>query len=256
MKMKFAVVLCAAAWAAGAVELFKADNGDALSSGSSWVGGIAPGADDVALWDGETAGSGNWTYGLGADAAWGGIRFTNAVSGLTVTNDGHTLTLGAGGLDLSGVTSSGYISHLHLPLALAAPQTWKGGAGATYLYGPVSGTGPLILVGTKGWYAFHEPVTAAEGVTVNCAGVYLRTNAAFAGPVTVLPGNQLWVNRSDASEWAQLFPGRIVTNNGLVWFGGQPGTVRGANAGTTVACPFRSTMSRRTAAASPPIGST
>jgi len=135
------------AMAAHAAEIQKADNTDALALGSSWVGGVAPGADDTALFDGEaTPTATNWIYGLGGDVVWGGIRATNHVGDLIVTNDGSRLSLGAGGMDpaVKGVNWDNQVS-FDVPITLTAPQTWLAPGGGSYFWRPVDGTGSLTL---------------------------------------------------------------------------------------------------------------
>lgn len=226
MTKNLAVLLCTAVLTAGAAEFYKADNQDALSFGSSWVGGIVPGEDDVAVWDGDILTAEDWTYVLGDDLAWHGIRIINFASeSLTINNDGHTLTLGSGGLDLIEAESS-FKFYLYTPLTLSAPQTWSISKATAYLYGYIAGTDPLTLTGT-GWYAFYNPVTITAETLIDCVGVYLRENGSFAGPVTLLPEKNLRVNRSDAATWSQIFEERSVANNGLFMFGGLSGSTRG-----------------------------
>ncbi|HPM24789.1 MAG TPA: hypothetical protein PLP66_12845, partial [Phycisphaerae bacterium] len=95
MKARLAVGLVSMLATVHAAEVQKADNEDALALGSSWVGGVAPGGVDTAVWDGELIPDAtNWVYGLGEDVAWGGIRVTNRAGFLIVTNDGSRLSLG------------------------------------------------------------------------------------------------------------------------------------------------------------------
>ena len=149
---QWVATICAVmAFAVYAADIQKADNRDALSLGSSWMDGIAPGTNDVAVWNGATAASGPWTYGLGTNVAWYGLSVTNAVSMLTITNDGSVLTLGAGGM----ILSNSYNCLNCAPVALAALQAWRF-AGSTILYqwGAVSGEGPLTLGDSGSWGQF------------------------------------------------------------------------------------------------------
>lgn len=210
-----------------AAEITKADNQDALSSGSSWVGGVAPGENDVAVWDGTVAVSGNWTYGLGADVAWQGIRGTNMVADLTITNSGHTLTVGADGIKVP-VPGGFFNVRIDAPLALAAAQEWLwNNSMSLHVYGPVSGTGPLTLSGSF-YGALYDAVNVSGGVTVNCLGLYMRTNAVITGPVEVKQDKTLWINRPADTDWSALFPEHVVQNNGILGFGAPMATARAA----------------------------
>jgi len=192
------------AMATHAAEIQKADNTDALALGSSWVGGVAPGADDTALFDGEaTPTATNWIYGLGGDVVWGGIRATNHAGFLSVTNDGSRLSLGAGGMDLAieKIDWKGQTS-FDLPITLTASQTWQSPVVASYFWRPVDGTGSLTL--QSGWFAFYDPLTMSDGMNV-AAGVHVRSNAVVSGAVSVSSGGMLLVNKPVATEWRQSF---------------------------------------------------
>jgi len=211
------------AMAAHAAEIQKADNTDALALGSSWVGGVAPGADDTALFDGEaTPTATNWIYGLGGDVVWGGIRATNHVGDLIVTNDGSRLSLGAGGMDpaVKGVNWDNQVS-FDVPITLTAPQTWLAPGGGSYFWRPVDGTGSLTL--QSGWFAFYDALTMSGGMNV-AAGVHVRSNAVVSGAVLVSNGGMLLVNKPVATEWRQSFASGSVTNDGTFVFGRTSGS--------------------------------
>lgn len=211
---------CFFAFTLGALanDIQKADNRDALSLGTSWVGGIAPGTNDTAVWDGVVASSGNWTYGFGTNTAWYGLVVTNSASMLTITNDGSTLTLGAGGVRFSEPTNYAFNCTICSPLHLSANQSWSVGSSPLYQWGPVSGEGKLTLTGT-GAYAFYEPINLPAGVNVDCWIMHMRENATVTGPLTVLPYRNLWLNKAVDTDWSDTFVGHTVTNNGIFEFG-------------------------------------
>ncbi len=60
-----AAVAVSGIMSANAGTITKADNADSLNLGTSWVGGVAPGASDIALWD--VGPYGNTSYTLGDD---------------------------------------------------------------------------------------------------------------------------------------------------------------------------------------------
>src|SRR6266498_1745349 len=83
-------------------QIVKANNTDNLNLGTSWVGGVVPGAADVALWDATVTGA-NSTL-LGADLTWGTVRVTSP-GGLVTIGGSNRLTLtGVNGIDLSTAT--------------------------------------------------------------------------------------------------------------------------------------------------------
>lgn len=210
---------------ANAEEIGKADNQDALALGTSWVEGVAPRPTDVAVWDGEVAASGNWTYGLGADVAWYGLRVTNSVSALTVANDGSTLTLGAGGIDFAAATNFFNVT-CNAPLVLSASQTWRTTSPTVfYQWGPVTANGKLTLKngGGTGRFCFYEACAFPDGLVVEAGEVHIRTNACMTGSVSVSPGGHLYVNRPYDTDWSGTFVSGVVTNDGQFDFGGFTG---------------------------------
>ncbi|HET6408147.1 MAG TPA: hypothetical protein VFG14_09725, partial [Chthoniobacteraceae bacterium] len=74
-------------------QIVKANNTDNLNLGSSWVGGVAPGAADLALWDATVVGP-NTTI-LGANLNWSGVSIANPGGAVTIGGT-HRLTLSGG----------------------------------------------------------------------------------------------------------------------------------------------------------------
>lgn len=105
----------------------KSNNADALNLGSSWTDGVAPGPNDIALWNRTvTAAS---TAPLGADRSWYGLHIADPAASVTIPA-GNTLTLGAGGLRMSDATQDLTIA---ANLVTGASQTWKVASGRTLL---------------------------------------------------------------------------------------------------------------------------
>jgi autotransporter-associated beta strand protein len=114
---------------AHAGQFVKANNADTLNLATSWTNNAVPGADDIVQWDNTITDPNNATDILGANAAWGGIKILNPAGPVTISA-GSTLTLGAGGIDLSGATAD-----LTLASDITLPdytvQTWNVPAGRT-----------------------------------------------------------------------------------------------------------------------------
>jgi len=133
----------------------KQDNTDALNLGTSWVGGTAPGADNVALWNRTlpTAGS----AALGADRSWHGLRIADP-GGLVTIPAGNTLTLGASGIDMAAATQdltieSGVVSGASQSWNIAsARKLLRSGGGTAFNAGTtttLSGAGTVEFGGTQ-----------------------------------------------------------------------------------------------------------
>ena len=133
----------------------KQDNTDALNLGSSWVGGTAPGADHVALWNRTLAAASS--VALGADRSWHGLRIADP-GGLVTIPTGNTLTLGASGIDMAAATQD---LTIEAGLLSGASQSWNVASGRTFLrpggtttFGTgttttLSGTGTVGFGGTQ-----------------------------------------------------------------------------------------------------------
>jgi fibronectin-binding autotransporter adhesin len=150
----------------------KANNTTNLDQGASWVGGLAPTNLDTALWDATVVGA-NSTV-LGTDQSWAGLRITNP-GGLVTIGAGNTLTLGAGGIDMSGATQS---LTLNNGVDLGAAQSWNVGAGRTLTVGGV----------------ISEVLAAGATLTKSGAGALTLTNGNTYGGPTNLRGGTVNLN--------------------------------------------------------------
>jgi autotransporter-associated beta strand protein len=152
----------------------KADNTDALNLGSSWSGGTAPGASDVALWDSTVTGA-NTTL-LGGDLSWAGIRIADPGGAVSI-GAGNTLTLGSVGIDMSAASKNLTLANA---LALGAAQTWNVSVGQSLtVTGALSGSGGIAKSG-PGTLLLGGANTSYSGtVTINEGAVELNNGAAL-----------------------------------------------------------------------------
>ena len=112
---------------ARAAVIVKANNTANLNLGTSWVGGVVPGAGDVAAWDSTVTGA-NATS-LGASTNWLGIKILNPGGLVQINADGNTLTNGTAGIDMSAASQS---LTLNNNVALnSGPQNWTVASGQT-----------------------------------------------------------------------------------------------------------------------------
>jgi autotransporter-associated beta strand protein len=219
--MKQWMVGCAAAvcclTALEAAEVENCGINGILSEGASWAGGVAPGPDDTAVWDGAgAAAAGGWAHVLGADASWHGLRGTNCIENLSVTNAGaETLTLGAGGISWA----SKYV-YIDVPVQVAADQSWgvfyNASQSALYLRRGVSGTGGLVLQGYR--IIFQAPVDLPF-LAVRNTLCFIRDTASMRFPVTVYPSKTLCINTPGTLDWAGIMEARSADQNGILKFG-------------------------------------
>jgi autotransporter-associated beta strand protein len=159
----FAAILAAVALGAPgahAANISKAAGTGALNVGGSWVGGTAPGAGDIAVFDSNLTLTAQPQVIFGGNLIWGGIIVTNPVKGATSTTNGlmigtssagntsvANLTLGnssltnGGGIDMSSAVTPLYIG---ANITLAANQTWNVDEANSSITTPATGTGSAI----------------------------------------------------------------------------------------------------------------
>ena len=134
-----------------AADIFKADNSTALNDGASWVGGVVPGASDIAVFDSTL--SAGLSAPVEAPVSFSGIRVVNNQGGLTVSGSSQTMTIGAGGLDLSSATAGTYFD-IDSPTIILRPgtsQTWAAAQGvSSTLWGTLTTTGATVLLNASG----------------------------------------------------------------------------------------------------------
>lgn len=176
-----AAALLAAGPSVYAATLEKAANTNALSTGTSWVGGVAPGSADTGRW--SSLATNGVTVSLGANLAWQAVQIANPTGDVTLLA-GNTLTLGSSGsgLDLGSATRD---LAVRCGLVVTGDQDWAVGAGRTLtLAGGVSaaannlttktGAGTVLFgAATNIFYDLHN---SGGGAIVQTGGVLTVQN--------------------------------------------------------------------------------
>jgi autotransporter-associated beta strand protein len=162
---------------AHAADIVKANNANDLNLTTSWAGGVLPGQDDTAVFNSTV--TANRTTSLGANSAWAGIRLSGNAKTWTI-NGAYTLSLGAGGLDLS---QAGNTFSLSAPLAvqLASPQAWSvANARQLTVSATVAGEpgSPLVKEG-DGVLVLSGANTYAGGTLLNAGTLSIGNNDAL-----------------------------------------------------------------------------
>ena len=122
---------------AQAAPVDKANNSAALSLGTSWVGGTAPGPNIIAAWSNDVS-SAYTTGSLGASTNWEGIQILTPGGNVAILNDGFTNTLGTVGVvGLNGIdmSSAGVNLTLSNCVVLNGVQNWNVNSGKTLSLG-------------------------------------------------------------------------------------------------------------------------
>jgi fibronectin-binding autotransporter adhesin len=209
----FIVALLALALVAGshAAPVTKSATGTDLTDAASW-GGTAPGPGDIATWTGTSLGAG---LTLGSASSWSGISVAGAQSAIGVTGAG-TLTLGAGGIDMSATTVN---LAWGTPLNLGASQTWTVNPGRTLTAsGAISGPSMVLTKDGSGTLTIKNASNTYSGGTIINAGqltMDLQADAALGvGPVT-LNGGRLLLQRITAANALTVNGGDLYPENGF-----------------------------------------
>ncbi len=114
----------------GSGPFIKADT-STLAGGSDWVGGVAPGVNDTALFDSTVSAANEANLTSNTNLTWGGLTVTspNGPIAIQITNP-FTLTLGSAGINMTSATQNVTISS-NLALAGAVNQAWSIASGRT-----------------------------------------------------------------------------------------------------------------------------
>ncbi|MGN6641732.1 MAG: autotransporter-associated beta strand repeat-containing protein, partial [Verrucomicrobiota bacterium] len=174
--MNYPIRLAAILFATGALtsqgaEILKANNADNLNLTSSWQGGVVPGPSDIGAW---TNNSGSSAVNLGADLSWYGVKVYTPGATPQI-NSGNKLTLGAGGIVLSGNNFA-----VNSSLILSANQNWNLGSKALFVRGPVFGTNVTINITGSAYMDFTSSASGLSG-TINYGLPSRFRVAGFAG---------------------------------------------------------------------------
>lgn len=201
--------LCAAALPAA--DVTKLGSGTDLLDGASWLGGAAPGASDIATWDGSSLATG---LTLGTNVTWQGVRITGSSGSGTVGVTGAgVLSLGSSGINLEGSAVSATFGNA---LALAEAQSWRVNAGRTLtVSGALSGSSALavgsapahasslFLSGTFQTVATNANLGDITGIAGLLGGNFInsqRTSAAHGYLVSSSAGSQVyWLQALDGA---------------------------------------------------------
>lgn len=223
-----ATIFVAAAPAAHAADVIKANNTDALNLGTSWAGGTAPGTGDVAVWNNTVIGANQ--AALGADLSWGGIKVLSPGGTVTIGSDANILTLGTSGIDLSNATQSLYLNGASTSVG-SNNQVWNV-ANTSYLRlgnanldGVLTGSATITISGS-GLVDLNPTATGASGFSgkwiVNSGATLRTTRNSQSGDWDALGSN----TSSDA----------VTLNGGTLAVGGFTGS--GAQGNWTWANPI------------------
>jgi fibronectin-binding autotransporter adhesin len=207
---------------AGAANIIKADNSDALNLTSSYIGGALPTASDTLFYDSTLTAISNSR--LGASLSISGINISSGLENTIALTSGSTLTIGAGGINHSGEGTFAFGSFVRLGGNLSHTSS-----GALSFSG---GVGALVITASQTW-------TTSGRVNINTTiGGLTATRTLSAGGA----GSYYLTRTTDYNSFVTFNnTGAVViqnqtitisgTNNTNVGFGIQSGTARIASMG-------------------------
>lgn len=234
----FLSALSAATLPLHAADIVKDNNTNDLFGGSSWVGAVAPGSADVAVWNSTLTGANSAS--LGTSTAWAGIRIVNPGGnvGINVAT-GRALSVGASGIDMSTATAdlsiggNGLIrptgsstSSYNVPTGrtLTLNATFQATSGTTTVNFNGAGTvninklggtpsSPTTLILTN-----NGSGTVNYGGSVN-AGVF-QINATGAGSSVVVNGPSLTASQGSFIGSGSAAAGKVELQSGALNYNG------------------------------------
>lgn len=183
-KMFSAVCVFGLVFEAGAATRFKDNNTTSLNVGASWVGGSAPGANDVALWSNNVL-SANAVL-LGGNMSLQGLWLTSP-GGTVAIGGNNTLTLGFRGVNMSAATQDLILTNQHLTVLDYACPVLNVALGRTLTLSPsvfVRGTNATLSVQGSGSVAGTALANDATGIV----GPWARYGAGTATRYAAVSG--------------------------------------------------------------------
>ncbi len=178
-------------------EISKADNADALNLGSSWVGGVVPGMNDVATWDAALTAS--RTYTLGDDLSWLGFAVPANPGGNLAFNSGYTLTLGREGI----YTTPDRSITFNCAIVLGTNQTWSIGSNTTTPAGQVDTAGYMLYLAGAGSKQFKGAIVGGGDLILTRGGTkFSNGSVATASDVFINNGTSLTFDATPAAGGA------------------------------------------------------
>jgi fibronectin-binding autotransporter adhesin len=180
----------------------KANNTTSLSSAGSYVGNTTvPGSADTVLIDSTVTGNGSASIGAGLNI--NGITVTNPGGTFTISSNGtNSLTLGSGGINLSG--SSANLT-INAPVNLSASQTWQLTTGRTLILSnnsTFSENGNSANITGNGTFDYRAGGTVTFSGAMNQTSLFVNyinanlslTNSANSFTTTAVNNGKLSVN--------------------------------------------------------------
>ena len=237
---------------AAAVALFCAVDGAVITNandvtvnvelGSAWVGGVAPGASDTAVFEAVNT---TTRFKAGTDLSWYGMEWRHPTItaatpgiGISAATGSETLTVGAGGMTFLPLGSGGGPRiYIDMPVVVNVAQTWESlpnGTGYVYPHftKPLSVNANLdVTMAASAITSMHEPITVASGATFsvdgnnrtsgNCMALILQDNARVTGAFEVKNKGGLCLaltNTLSTTRFSDLLSS--FTNNCYFYLGG------------------------------------
>jgi autotransporter-associated beta strand protein len=174
-------------------QMIKSDTTN-MDTSADWSG-VAPDVSKIGLFNNIISAVNASAQSLGGDVAVGGLVFTNNMNGPVSVASGNTLTLGAGGLDMSRANQSVTFNNA---IALGAQQIWNVTNSRTLtVNGPLTSASNTVIKAGGG--------TLALGVTSSDVGANIQVNAgtvqanASSGVLISLNGGTFNVNAFDSN---------------------------------------------------------
>lgn len=248
---------------AGAATITKADNTNALGTAESWVGGVAPGASDIANWSGAYSASENNTTGLtnslrtvwsGTAVSWQGISIGALTGTALTTNTFYAGTSGFGAetniqaaaqvgtiVSMTNRANHGFAPGMTVTIAGVTPAGYNGTftvlgvpAGNAFTYSTGSGLAPatafgtvegaIYIGGTGNASAGSSLAIGTSGIDLSAASHSVVIAADNSGASGLsLGGNQTW--NVPAGRNLRLGRGGISGASARVISSGSDGTI-------------------------------
>lgn len=196
-----------------------------LTSGDAWIGGVAPGEDDIAVFDGTLPAQ----LELDDETTWYGLVRTNITGEVAFhAPAGGTLTIGASGISFAAGPGAKadelQKTVFYVDVIAGCEQTWEvlWKSRTPHFRRNVKANGRLHLKGLRHEVFYGEIDAEAGGLDMANEAVYLASNAVVKGEMTIAPGSLLAVVKPQGTyAFGDIFTSKTVKNTGVFDLGSE-----------------------------------
>jgi autotransporter-associated beta strand protein len=163
----------------------KDNNSTNLNNPLSWVGDVAPGLHNQALWNSTVAAANTTT--LAIDQQWAGLKIADPGGNVTI-NGSAILSLDDGGVDMTTATRN---LDVNCPVQMTAASNWGVASSRTATFAGIISGYPGLTLNGAGTVRLNAANTYSGDTTVSAGTLVANNDSALSSGLLVLNGGNL-----------------------------------------------------------------